>query len=835
LLNQLVEYMNHTKFESSAFNQIERFYSTYPTALIDIISEYYPLNMSSLGEYPALNWQKISSNEKINWDKWNFRNHKSKLEVDQLCKNKGFLDSSDLIEILQENPNYFDLNIILKNIGVTNFKPFFKEFVANKNHIDHNLIKYNYDIIQSPRLVRFINKYIDSDENKISLKSYDQDLSKQVIETSNSESAPSNYSINSIILNKIKNIFKDVNDIDSIKCENTIELYNILAKTPSIYNMHFRYSNSDLNKAETEYLNNLPLDNELFIALINLNEIFFIFFKCNKYLVWDVSLFEELSDLNPWLYVDELKGNFLTSDFLIKYSNRINLTQKLFEKFNWTMPVIFSMGWEDIFYRQFEIRSLDYDYERGSRWDDIYIDLNLGNMSQDVIIYYYPLLFKNYIDSNLEIEMEVILSDLDKLKYLNKSLITKLSKKVGSLISSTLTTNQIKLILQNCSKEVKSWYKLPRFAQFYCSEYSNATRFNRLDSIIAPISRFHPEIVSAFKKDQIPPIFTDFFIIEQSIKEFLRAEIISIKDAKILNLEFIDEFDNLKYLLLTDCSIEDSKSYEFKAIYCLYISKCIIDNLNFVYSFKDIHEFYFLTNVINSKDNSPEDIYVRGLQSVFLENHITSEIRIDYSQTTKIALSNTDLDMLCEGAEFVGQLPKLESIIISRLYKFTNLEKRKEDMSEMDIFDLYVNQQISSCITTFINNIKNLCLVNLLLDPLTLDINLKNNVNVLICHNFIREIYEQRYGIPDHNSISNLLYDSQKHNLEHYLFILENKRFPDKIHENLLYDEREDYYNGYEDQYYDEANFDAYTDGQYGNYYDDDGNGRDIDPEMLGL
>ena len=813
--------MNHTTLESSAFNQIERFYSTYPTALIDIISEYYPLNMSSLKEYPALNWQKISSNEKINWDKWNFRNHKSKLEVDRLCKNKGFLDSSDLIEILKENPNYFDLNLILKNIGVTNFKPFFKEFVANKSHIDHNLIKYNYDIVQSPRLIRFINRYIDSDENKISLKSYDQDLFKQVIENSNSERAPSNYSINSIILNKIKNIFKDVDDIDSIKCESTIELYNILAKTPSIYNIHFRYSDSDLNKAELEYLNNLPLDNELFIALINLNEIFFLFFKCNKYLVWDESLFIELSDLNPWLNVNELNGNFLTNDFLIKYSSKLYLTQELFRKVKWTMPLIFSMGWENIFFQQFEIRNHDFDY--------------LGNISQDVFIHYYPFLFKDYIDSNFELEMEVILSDLDNLKYLNKSLVSKLCEKVGNLISRTLTPKQIQLILQNCSEAVKSWYQLPRIAQFYCTEYSNAITFNRSDSLIAPISRFHPEIISAFKNDQISPIFTDFFITEQRITKFLRAEIISIKNSKMFNLEFINVFNNLKYLLLTDCSIEDSKRYEFNAISCLYISNCSVNTLNFVYSFNDIHEFYFLTNVINSKDNSPEDTHVRGVQSVYLENHSTSEIRINYSTTTKIALSNIDLNILCKDIEFVGQLPNLESLIISRLYKFISLDKLREGISEMDVFDLSVNQQISLCTNIYANNIKNLCLVNLLLDSQTLDANLKKNINVLICHNFLGIIYGYRFGMPDYKSISNVLYDSQKSPLEQYLFILENKRFPDEIHEDLLYDEREDYYDGYNDEYYDEANFDAYTDGQYGNYYDDDGNGRDIDPEMLGL
>ena len=112
---------------------------------------------------------------------------------------------------------------------------------------------------------------------------------------------------------------------------------------------------------------------------------------------------------------------------------------------------------------------------------------------------------------------------------------------------------------------------------------------------------------------------------------------------------------------------------------------------------------------------------------------------------------------------------------------------------------------------------------------------MKKNINVLICHNFLGIIYGYRFGMPDYKSISNVLYDSQKSPLEQYLFILENKRFPDEIHEDLLYDEREDYYDGYNDEYYDEANFDAYTDGQYGNYYDDDGNGRDIDPEMLGL
>lgn len=145
-------------------------------------------------------------------------------------------------------------------------------------------------------------------------------------------------------------------------------------------------------------------------------------------MVWDESLFIELSDLNPWLNVNELNGNFLTNDFLIKYSSKLYLTQELFRKVKWTMPLIFSMGWENIFFQQFEIRNHDFDY--------------LGNISQDVFIHYYPFLFKDYIDSNFELEMEVILSDLDNLKYLNKSLVSKLCEKVGNLISLHLHQNR---------------------------------------------------------------------------------------------------------------------------------------------------------------------------------------------------------------------------------------------------------------------------------------------------------------------------------------------------------------------------------------------------------
>lgn len=824
--------MNHTAHENLLYKQLKQFSNIYPTVLIDIVSEFYPLNISMLDNLPILNWNKISTNQNIQWDNIIFTKFKDKLTSDLLYKNNGFLDSPNLIEILNQNLEYFDLNSVLKNVGTANFYKFFEKFVAFKSNIDPRLIEKNYKINDCPRFVRFANMYIHNKEEKINLHTWSPMYFQQGEEITSHETNDHKYSLNSIILSKIKNSINITENTDSIKCDTIAELINILNNYESIYYKKYNSNELYLTVQEIDYLNEIRLDNKQFIKLVEINEMFFDYFIYNKHLNWDESLFERFSDLDIWYKVGILKGRYLNDLFLIKNTAKLSLTQHLFTNVQWTMPLILAMGWEEKFYRQFEIRSPFYNHDQRERYDDIYIDFDLGNLANDVLINYYPLLYNNYIESELNLDMEVILTNLNLLESLNLQAINKFKEKLSNLIVRTLTPMEINSLLRQNSSSIHSWYKLPRVVKVYCTEYNTVNNYVRSNSSDTNDVKFYPELITGFRDNLIEPLFANFFLTKSKIAKMMSSDTVYIKDAKISDLNFGMIFKNLKYLFLINCNINDCTIAK-KSINCLYISRCKINNLNLIHNQEAIEELYFLSNEISSPNIFSEFDKKIDIKTIYFENHNINELNVNFNKINTIGISNFDFNSLIQDIVLVEELSKLESLVVKWSYDFKNLQELQQDIQEHDIFAMNYNAEITSILLNYTPKIQKLILINLCLEPAVINSFVEKGCQVCIFQNYLSTIYEIRHEMPHYKYLDDILYDSKMDLLIEYEFLIQNKRFSDDRHEELIYDEKDDYYDEYAD--YDEWNFDAYTDGQYGNYYDEDGNSRDIDPEMLGL
>ncbi|MFZ1636074.1 MAG: hypothetical protein WAT43_19480, partial [Chitinophagales bacterium] len=784
----------------------------YPTAFIDIASEYYPFDIENIEGYPVLNWKNISCNQNTRWNDALFNKLQDKLDIQLLCQNDGFLNSPELIKILQNNTNLFDLNVILANIGVTNFTEFVKTFFTDRYNINYRNIYNNHKIISTPRLITFANRYIQHENDKITIKIKKQEIEYEpdkIVE--NTDSSPA-LSIKFIVFSKILKDLIIIPELETLKCETAEDVYNILSKQPEVYIPKYYQNQIVLINDEIEYLNNIYINNELFLNLVNLYEIFYHLFKFNKNLSWHESMFEELSDLGPWFYAGQLSGNYLSDLFLVKNSNKLTLTQELFEQVQWKMPLIFSMGWVKKFYIQFEIRSPDHFNER-RKYDssDICIDLNLGNLAKDVFIYYYPLIYKNYIESDLPLDLEIILTDVNKLQnleylninddddddrkynyYRNKYYRSLFIKKLGHLISVNLTTEDLRLIFENCSDIIQSYYALPRIDQFYCANYKKVKHSIRSNSSSDELSRFFPPLITVFRKDS-ESIFNKFFLSHDNIVNLLNSDIICIKNATITNIQFMSLFKNLKYILLTECNIEDTNNYNFDKPTNLFLRKCELSNINFIYSLPNLKEFYFITNKIKSQIATNTCKQLDHLQTLYLENHRISELNINNELITKLGISDYNYRNLEEDLQFTNQLDKLNSLTIKWTYNYIDKDTLMYDVSRDNIFKFNLNYEIIKYLKTHTCKVQNLCLVNLYVDSQSLKTLAQENCNICIFQDYMQMIYVINHDMPKNNSINNLLFETKTNDIEEYEYILEYKRFSDDIHEMLLCDEDQDY------------------------------------------
>ncbi len=798
--------MSQEQNKPLVFYQIKRIFNEYPTAIIDIISEFYSWNSQTIKEIPVINWEKISCNENIHWDYNFFNQFRDKLNADLLSQNKGFLSSPDFITIFKTNCDFFNLNLITLNIGNPNIRSFFKEILRLNKTIDYSLVTKNWTVYQSNRLKIFLNDYIPSKEFKLDIKTQSIDVSEKSNLEIKENTLKNNHTINSVILSRINNHCNNTIDVGTIKCDDIIDLHNYLIKHPIDF-IEFRGENFELTKDEIFYLNNIPLSNEIFIRLVDLNKGFFNYFKYNKYLQWDQQLFEQFDDLYSWWNVGELPGNYLTEAFLIKNVSKIVLTQEIFEKIKWTMPLIYTLGWEQQFQNLFKDISPDY-YESAHHRDFFYINLDIGNLAKDVLIHYYPLLYKNYIESNLALDLEIIFTDLNKLQNLeshntryedsnyhfnrNTYIRSLFCKKLGHVISVNLTTPDLLLILESCSEIIHSYYQLPRIDQFYCAHYKNVKRDINSNSSYDELSRFYPGLLTAFREES-ETIFNDFFISHDSITKLLNSDIIYIKNSKIANIKFISLFKNLKYLLLNECNIEDTNNYNFVNPTNIYLRKCKLSNFNFIYSFPNLAEFYFINNKIKSQISTHFCNHLLHLQTLYLENHRISELNINNNLITKLGISDYNYKNLKKDLQYTKQLDKLESFTIKWTYKYRDKNTLMGDVYRCNIFKFNLNYEIIKYLKNLPCKIQNLCLVNLYVDSQSLKTMEQENCNICIFQDYMQMIYVINHDMPKYNSIDNLLFDTKTNNIEEYEYFLEHKRFSDSIHEMLLCDENQNY------------------------------------------
>lgn len=786
------------------FYQIKRIFNEYPTAIIEIISEFYSWNSHTIKEIPVLNWEKISCNENIHWNYNFFNQFRDKLNGDLLSQNKGFLSSPDFITIFKTNCDFFNLNLIILNIGNPNIRSFFKEISRLNKTIDYSLVNKNWTVCKSNRLKLFLNDYIPSDKFKLEIKTNSINVSEKSNLITKENTQEHNFTIKSVILTRINNYSKNKIDVGTIVCDDIIDLHNYLINHPIDF-IEFRGEIFELTKDEINYLNNIPLSNEIFIRLVDLNEGFYNYFKYNKYLQWDQELFEQFDDLYSWWHVGELPGNYLTEAFLIKNVAKIVLTQEIFEKIEWTMPLIYTLGWEQQFHNLFKGISPEYNEYEQNR-DFFYINLDIGNLSNDVLIHYYPLLYKNYIESNLPLDLEVILTDLNKLKkldyrfkaedsdyyYYKESYRNIFSKKLGHLIVTELTTEQLRLILANCSEIIHMYYKLPRVKQFYCTSETIAQNYIRFNSNEDLNDQFFPNLIKAFRNERIEPVFNPIFLKESEISILLNSEIVYFSNTTFASLEFLNLFKNLQYLFLFNCTILETTKHNYVSTKCLYLRRCTLSSINFIYSFQNLTELYFTSNTVQTENNMENNNQFKFLNTLYLENHRLSEINLDNRMLTKVGIGDFDYRELMSDIKVIEKIDSILSLTIKWVYDFRSREILEEEISTLNIFKFNSNQELSSILENLNPNINSLTLVNILLETVCVAAILKKDCNVAVHYNYMPWIYELYNGIAQYKYYSELLFDSNIYTLEEYKFILENKRYSDSIHD-LLYDE---------DQYY---------------------------------
>lgn len=786
------------------FYQIKRIFNEYPTAIIDIISEFYSWNSYTIKEIPVLNWEKISCNENIHWDYNFFNQFRDKLNGDLLSQNKGFLSSPDFITIFKTNCDFFNLNLITLNISNPNIRSFFKEISRLNKIIDYSLVSKNQTVYQSNRLKLFLNDYIPSEKFKLEIKSISINVSEKANIIIKENTLKHNFTIKSVILTRINNHCKNTIDVASVKCDDIIDLYNYLINYPIDF-ITFRGEIFELTEDEINYLNNIPLSNEIFIRLVDLNEVFYNYFKNNKYLQWDQQLFELFDDLYSWLYVGKLPGNYLTETFLIKNVAKIVLTQEIFEKIKWTMPLIYTLGWEQQFHNLFQSISPDYKDLYDHR-DFFHINLDIGNLSNDVLIHYYPLLYKNYIESNLPLDLEVILTDLNKLKKLDYRFKAEyshyyyyigtykniFSKKLGHLILLKLTPEQVRLILANCTEIIHSYYKLPRIKQFYCTSETIAQNYISFNSNEVLNDQFFPNLIKAFRNERIEPIFNPLFIKESEISILLNSEIVYFSNTTFASLEFLNLFKNLQYLFLVNCSILETTKHNYSSTKCLYLRRCTLSSINFIYSFQNLTELYFTSNTVQTENNLQNNNQFKFLNKLYLENHRFSIFNLDYRLLTKVGISDFDYRNLMSDIIVIEKIDSLQSLTIKWAYNYISSEVLEEEIRTLDIFKFNSNQELSSILENLNPNIRSLTLVNILLEITCVEAILKKDCKVEVHYDYMPWIYELYNGIAQYKYYCELLFDSTIFTLEDYKFILENKRYPDSI-QDLLYDEDYDY------------------------------------------